>query len=101
MYKLNVLPVKLLNKPVSKNGSVFSHEQCDVCGTQGIVYEAISYQDKFDYNNLRYHSTTFKRYQKSEESTKQFVSQTKSWYIIYYLCSEECSLMLQMQQPNT
>src|ERR1035437_6334160 len=100
MYKLNVLPVKLVNSSISKNGAIFSHEACDICGTQGIKFEAISYKDTFDYNKLKYHSYTYKKYLSlKEDYQKQFVSQT-NMYLTYYLCSEACAMMVQLQRED-
>lgn len=102
MYKLNVLPVKLLTGSISKNGAIFSHEHCDVCGTQGIVYEAISYSGTFDYNKLKYHGVTYKRYAKLNDVEKQIVNRwytgSPDLYVFYYLCSEACAMMVQLQR---
>lgn len=82
---------------------LFSHESCDVCATHGIKYEAVSYKDSFDYNEFRYYSHTYKAYVKLNDVEKdQMIS---IWaqplpspnYRIYYLCSQECSTMLQFQ----
>lgn len=100
MYKLNILPVKLLSGTISKNGAIFSHEPCDVCGTQGIKFEAISYKDKFDYNRLKYQSYTYKKYMALEENyARQYVVRT-NMYLIYYLCSEACAMMVQLQSGD-
>jgi hypothetical protein len=101
MYKLNILPVKLLQSPVSKNNQIFSHEGCDICGKQGILFEAISYKDNFDYNKLKYHSVTYKKYvQPTDPVVAQWIGKLNSMYIIYYLCSEECAMVVQLQQGD-
>ena len=98
MYKLNILPVKLLDSTMSKTGAIFSHEACDVCGMQGIKFEAVSYKDKFDYSSLRYHSYTYKKYQAlTEDCQKRYATET-GMYLIYYLCSEACAMMVQLQR---
>ena len=94
------MPVKLLNSSMSKNGAIFSHEPCDICGTQGIKFEAISYKGIFDYNQLKYHSCTYKKYLGlKEDYQRQYVSQA-NWYFIYYLCSEACAMMVQLQRED-
>lgn len=96
MYKLNILPVSLLEKPVSKNNQVFSHEACDVCEKQGIKYEAISYEGTFDYNKLKYYNYTFKKYKEFKKLNIPYYA-ASDCYIIYYVCSKECATMLQFQ----
>jgi hypothetical protein len=95
MYKLNVLPVKLFGKTKSQNNMLLSHEQCDICKTQGIIFEAIAYKDLFDYNHLRYHSHTYKDYMKLEPATQMWAN-AFPYYRIFYLCSQECAMMLQL-----
>lgn len=75
---------------------LFSHEPCDVCASQGIMYEAVSYKDKFDYTAFRYSNYTAKAYATLDETSKRWLSSVKG-YIIYYLCSKECATMLQFQ----
>lgn len=96
MYKLNILPVSLLPKPLSKNNTMFSHESCDVCKTQGIKLEAVSYKDKFDYGQFRYHNYTYKAYLAMDPDNRHWVDRNSS-YITYYLCSDPCATMLQLQ----
>ena len=96
MYKLNILPVSLLKSPVSKNKMIFSHEQCDVCQTNGIKFEAVAYKGKFDYNALRYSNYTYKAITKMEPGMRQWVDRNEA-YCTYYLCSEPCAMMLQLQ----
>jgi hypothetical protein len=99
MYKLNILPVALLDRPVSKNGAIFSHEPCDICGTKGIKFEAISYKGIFDYHKLKYRAYTYKKYNIMSDDTKKWFVRCDG-YLIYYLCSKECAMMVQLQRED-
>lgn len=98
MYKLNILPVEMFEKPISKNKMMFSHEYCDVCNTQGIKFEAVSYQDRFDYNAFRYHNYTYKAYIKMGADSRRWIGNFHNdVYLTYYVCSDKCATMLQLQ----